>query len=195
MNITDNDGRTALFAAANNGNDGCVKLLLGHPCVNIHTASVHGITPLIMAAHRGSLECVDLLLMDDVFTLMAHYPNLFQGIVLTSLLCNTQVPRALSIELWLFIFSFLRLANVNNAMSGTVPEIFDGITTGATALWSAASQGRVTCVERLLAYDGILVNQPDAAGLTPLAVAQKNGHAACVALLLSVTSSLGNAAR
>ena len=80
-------------------------------------------------------------------------------------------------------------------MPGTVPEIFDGITTGATALWSAACQGRVTCVERLLAYDGILVNQPDAAGLTPLAVAKKNGHTACVALLLSVTYSRGNAAR
>ena len=195
VNATDDFGCSLLYISPEQGFTNIVKLLLGYSSVNIHTASFNGVTPLIVTAHSGTLECVDLLLMDDVFTLMEHYPNLFQGIVLTSILCNAQVPRALSIELWLFIFSFLRHANVNGAVFKNEEIMQYDLPTGATALWMAASQDHVACVERLLAYTDILVNQPDAAGLTPLAVAQKNGHDACVALLLSGTFSRGNAAR
>jgi hypothetical protein len=77
-------------------------------------------------------------------------------------------------------------------MDGTPLSAYDvaeGFVPGATALWQAAARGHTACVEHLLAYAGIAVNQPNLAGVTPILAAREGGQAECAVLLESFIAS------
>jgi hypothetical protein len=194
---TTDDGATPLFIAAQKGHPECVNLLLAGPqtAALVNTPlSTDLTTPLLAAAHYGHTAVVELLLMDDLVDMIHHFPT-WRGLVVTCLLCNAinppPFPPRLPVRVWNFIFSFLRpRTNVNAAlrMDGTPLSVFavqEGFVPGGTALGQAAARGHTACVEHLLAYAGIAVNQPNLAGVTPLLAAREGEHAECVALLES----------
>jgi ankyrin repeat protein len=190
-------GFTPLFIAAQEGHAECVNLLLAETqtAALVNTPlSTDLITPLLVAAHSGHTAVVELLLMDDLVDMVHHFPT-WRGLVVASLLCNASTtppfPPRLPVQLWKFIFSFLRpRTDVNAALRMdstplTVYAVQAGFVPGGTALGQAAARGRTTCVEHLLANAGIAVHQPNLAGVTPLLAAREGGHLECVTLLES----------
>ena len=59
------EGFTPLCAAANAGEEECIKLLLADPRVEVNQATADGSTPLFTAANQGRDGCVKLLLADQ----------------------------------------------------------------------------------------------------------------------------------
>ena len=57
----DNDGRTPLWGASSNGNEGVVRLLLARDDVNPDKQDNRGRTPLEIASERGHTHIVALL--------------------------------------------------------------------------------------------------------------------------------------
>lgn len=66
------------------------------------------------------------------------------------------------------------------------------VSSGNSALHIAASKGHQRCLEKLLKHQGN-PDTPNNWGLTPLALALRNGHVSCVELLLSCGSVLTDA--
>jgi ankyrin repeat protein len=190
------DGTTPLYTAAGNGHTDCVQLLLKDPRTAVNQVSFNGDSPLIAAAHEGHSETIDLLLLDDLPSLIDFFPT-WRGLVMTNLLCNTggHSPPRLPVLVWKFIFSFLRpRTHVNQAVHVTEGLSGEGagwgLVPGATALWLAAARGHTAIVERLLARMDVCIDQPDAAaGRTPRMIAEENGQAECVALLVEKEKS------
>lgn len=58
----DNQGRCALYLAAENGNLDCCKLLLDHSIRELNLASYKGITPLMSATLSNRLDLVQYLI-------------------------------------------------------------------------------------------------------------------------------------
>ncbi len=61
----DNEGFTALHAAAQQDDDMVVTSMLAHPGIQTSPANQHGLTPLHLAALRGNADAVGCLIMRD----------------------------------------------------------------------------------------------------------------------------------
>ena len=187
---------TPLTIATIKGNYVCAQLLAGHPHVDVNKADINGLTPLMAAAHMGHHDILELLLMDDLPSLVDHHPA-WRKMVVTSLLCGNNTTqffgsslKKLPILVWRFIFSFFRPRTYVNQVLVTKESLSTkgvqlGLVPGASALWLAAAAGKTLCVEHLLAHADIDMRRPDAAGRTSYQIAQENGHAACATLLLT----------
>jgi len=66
VNWRDNedDGRTALLHACQNGHDSIVSILLAHPDIDVNLGTDDDETPFFWACRSGSTSCVRLLLQD-----------------------------------------------------------------------------------------------------------------------------------
>lgn len=165
--------------------------LLHRPGLNVNEIPFDiASTALMQCVIVGRPNCVKLLLKDDIPSLILEFP-FWRALVVTCLLCDaTFTPRPLPMHIWKFIFSFLRPRTQVNArmVLKCVPEFaidHHYYNSGATAIWLAAALGRHQCLQELLAYPGIDVEQADDKNRSPLMIAQERGNDLCVRLLLT----------
>ncbi len=83
-------------------------------------------------------------------------------------------------------FAYKNRIEVWNRLGVLLDELDDAvITRGNHILFTAAVYGHVTAVRRILAAQGVNVNQVNAVGFTALMIAAQNGHAAVVKRILA----------
>mmetsp|Transcript_15644 Transcript_15644/g.17389 ORF Transcript_15644/g.17389 Transcript_15644/m.17389 type:complete len:153 (+) Transcript_15644:41-499(+) len=74
-NIVDALGSTGLHYAAGGGHPKCTKHILGMPNVNVNAINKAGDTPLhkaVAKTHKGTLECVELLIAAGANTALTN---------------------------------------------------------------------------------------------------------------------------
>lgn len=196
VNIHNNEGETALMAAASQGNENTARLLLKVPNININAQDQSGRTALIHAALNGREDIVKILLQvlnininaqdqkgrtafnhavlngrDNVVKLLLHVP----GIDINSYDKSGFTPLMHAI--------FAKNENMVNILS-EAPEININAQTkdGNTALMFAAESGQENIVKLLLFADAD-VALTNSQGLTALDLARKFNHHAIVKLI------------
>ena len=186
-------GDTPLWIASFRGNGGNVRLLLGHPDIDVNRVtdeSRGGTSPLLMACQEGHAEVVRLLLShpdtdvnlattDEGFApLMAAslHPDVAQQLLAhPDLDVNQGRLGSGGTALHLLASEDGGEANARVAKLLLAHPDIDvnlGRSDGTTALWLAAFVGNRGVVKRLLDHPGIDVNKAKEDGVTPL-------HAAC----------------
>jgi ankyrin repeat protein len=198
----DDDGRTPLWWAAENGHEGVVKLLLADDDVDVNSKDDYGSwTPLSRAAENGHDEVVKLLLVEDDVDINSkdYYSgrtplwraveNEHEGVVMLLLAKDDIDVNSKDNDDW----TPLSWA-AENGHEGLVKLLLTkddvdvnskGGYSGRTPLWRAAENGHEGVVKLLLAKDDIDVNSKDYDGWTPLWRAAENGHEGVVKLLLA----------
>ena len=160
LDYRDENGRTAMMWAADNGRTETVKLLLDKGAdPNAHNA--YGWTALMLAAGRGNTEAVRLLLDKGA------YSNVQNAYGRTGLIVATDAGRTEVVKLLLD--------------SRTDPNV--KTVSGMTALMVAAGRGNTEAV-RLLLDTGADSNVQDDDGMTALMRAAGRGNTEAVRLLL-----------
>ena len=160
------DKDTPLIGATIAGNYASIQLLVGYPHVDVNKANINGLTPLMAAACMGHHDILELLLTDDLPSLVDHHPA-WRSIIITSLLCGNNTNQfvgsslmKLPILVWRFIFSFLRPRTYVNQIIVTKESLSEkdvemGLVPGASALGVAAAGGKTLRVKHLLAHADI----------------------------------------
>jgi len=74
-NQPDGNGYTPLLIACEKGYDEIVKVLLGHPRIEVNATNEQGWTPLNVAIMRGKVEVVRRLLADERVDCRARAPR------------------------------------------------------------------------------------------------------------------------
>jgi ankyrin repeat protein len=170
-NQPDNAGRTPLFCASENGNEGIVALLV-EKGANVKATNREGHTSLQLAAKDGNLDVVQKLLGLE----RAEQPVLVNSLAqaMTPLHFAAQHGHDAVVRL---------LLDRNAAADG-------GGSTGRTPLSYACEAGSLAAVEALLARNantsepGVDVNSRDESGRTPLSYAAAAGHLEIVRALM-----------
>lgn len=163
VNLTDQDGWSALMLAARQGNEITVRLLLAHPDIQVNSVDNEGWSALMDAAREGQ---------DGIVKLLLRHPDI-------------QVNQ-ISNKGW----SPLLVAALHGH-EGVVslflarPEIEVNLVDnkGWSALMLAAQRGHEGVVRLLLAHPSIKVDLVTIYGNTALELAGKHGHKAVVRLL------------
>ena len=160
--------RTPLSWAAENGNEGIVKLLLGRKDVNPNTPDTeYGQTPLFWAAMNGHEGIVKLLL--ERGDLNPDTPDTVQGLTPLSRASNNGHE------------GIVRLLLERKDVNPNTPDTMYG----RTPLSWAARNGQEGIVKLLLQQKDVNPDTPDTEyGRTPLSWAAGNGHEGIVKLLL-----------
>uniref|UniRef100_A0A7S0M388 NAD(P)(+)--arginine ADP-ribosyltransferase n=1 Tax=Cryptomonas curvata TaxID=233186 RepID=A0A7S0M388_9CRYP len=150
------DGNTAIFRAAQYGNEDCLRVLI-EARASIEPSNYMGATPLFVAAQNGHTACLRLLI--EARANLEH--ETFLGSV--SLLMAAQSGKVLCVQ------ELLRAgANVNHAKAD-----------GVTPIYSAALEGRLDCVKALKAA-GADLSLRCKDGYSALDAAREMGKQDCV---------------
>ena len=195
--------RTPLSWAAENGNEGIVKLLLGRKDVNPNTPDTeYGQTPLFWAAMNGHEGIVRLLL--ERGDLNPDTPDTVQGLTPLSRASNNGHERIVKLLLerkdvnpnaldtmrgrtpllWAVRNGHERIVKLLLGRKDVNPDTPD-IEYGRTPLSWAAGNGHEGIVKLLLQQKDVNPDTPDTAfGATPLSLAAQQGHEGIVKLLL-----------
>ncbi|KAL8364524.1 hypothetical protein RB595_003687 [Gaeumannomyces hyphopodioides] len=167
VDAKDNDGRTSLSWAAENGHEAVVKLLLATGKVDVDAKDKRwGQTPLSWAAEEGHEAVVKLLLATGKVDADAKDNNGW-----TPLSWAVRGGREAIVKLLL--------------ATGKVEVDAKDNEYGQTPLSWAAEQGHEAVVKLLLATGKVDVDAKDNNGRTPLSWAARGGHEAIVKLLLA----------
>lgn len=177
VNARNNSGHTPLQVAIKAGKKEAVEALLAHPRIVIGAAmikwairngkeelvlllleseKIEGISwkePLFEAIEKGQIDYVKAILAKYETT---DHPDLEEALVLAASRCRRNSE----------IFDAILATGVNVNAKGNEEEFV-----GRTALHIAAYQNNIKLVCKLLAVEGIDVNQEDTYGRTPLALA------------------------
>ena len=199
VNVADEDGKTPLYCAADNGHSECVKLLLAAPGIDVNLANKDGETPLFWAARNGRSECVKLLLAapgidvnkadkdDETPLFWAAFNGHSECVKLLLAAPGIHVNKADKYG-WTPLYWAARDGHsecVKLLLAAPGIDVNKADKNGNTPLDRAAGLGRSECVKLLLAAPGIDVNKAEKNGVTPLCIAARNGHSECVKLLLA----------
>ena len=197
VNQSDCMGSTALLWAAQQGNEGVVKLLLARNDVNPDKPNNEGKTPLWIACHNGHSGVVKLLLarsdvninkLDNIYRtpFFIASDRGHEGVVKLLLARNDVTPDKPNHEgktpFWcasLFGHSgVVKLLLARNDVNPDKPN-----SEGKTPLWAASWFGHEGVVKLLLTRSDVNPNKTDNRGRTPLRIASIRQHAGTVALL------------
>jgi len=174
-NFVDEDGRTALYLAAQEGLVDVVRRLLAsdevRPNQGMTLERLHGSTPLMAAVEKGHLLAVMTLLSDPRVE-----PNQAKA--------DGATP--------LFIAAQQRHLPVVTALLASGAAINQAKANGATPLCIAAQNGHLPVVTALLDA-GADINHAITDGATPLFIAAQNGHLPVVTALLDAGADINHA--
>ena len=154
-------GKSALFAAAEQGNAEVVRTLLSHDA-DVNNSDGHGRTALFAAAGQGNVEVVQALL--------SHGADVNESVE------DGRTALFLAAEQG-------NVEVVQNLLSHGA-DVSKSDRDGETALFAAARQGSVEVVQALLGH-GADVNKSDRSGRTALFAASRNYNGEVVKSLLS----------
>jgi len=172
LDSEDDEQRTPLSYAAENGHAPVVNLLLNTKTVQADSTSLHRRTPLSYAAENGHAPVVSLLLMTGA--VKADSTNLHGRTPLSYAAENGHAPV------------------VNHLLkTGTIKADSKG-TDGRTPLSYAAENGHAPVVNLLLKTEAVKADSKGTDGRTPLSYAVENGHASVVKLLLQTKDVVVN---
>eukprot|EP00756_Hemistasia_phaeocysticola_P018378 Hpha_TRINITY_DN15589_c1_g1::TRINITY_DN15589_c1_g1_i7::g.105009::m.105009 len=160
-----NDGRTPCHVAAALGQVGCLHTLIREGKADVHRVTSKGETACFLAARHSSHGCLMLLISDTQADL-----NRARGDGDTP--CCIAAARNDSATLCILIEG---RADVNKA----------NFRTGFTPCYIAAKLGHLEAL-RVIVDDGQADLNKPSGGMTPLAVAESNGHSSCVSFLRTV---------
>lgn len=198
VNISDSNGQTALWHAVNCGHYDLVKLLLRQSDLRLNDPDRYGVTPLARAAERPVLSVLELLLEQRHLCINSQSTHILPPLWSACRAGNSPAVKAL-----------LRLRSVQanqRGPTGTTPlqvavysnhlsivslllrqrNMVDINARGRqqwTAIFFAASNGRVTMTETLLKHPETNLNLVDDQGRTPLWWAEHGQHSRVVNLL------------
>ena len=132
MNTHNKDGITPLFAAAHQGKDGYVKLLLAQPEINVNAPDKDGWTPLYIAANLGRDSCLKLLLAHPEINVNMPNKDGMTPLYIAANRCND---------------GCVKLLLAHPEIDVNTPD-----NDGYTPLSIAANQGKDCCVAMLLEH-------------------------------------------
>ena len=163
---THGGSHTLLSAAADRGDVGVVRALIGSGKASVNRVNDGGDPPLVAAASCGRMACVEALLAAPAIDVCAVDEDADCALVVAA----------------------------QHGLTGCVVMLLaaDGIDvnqndgSGRTALVEAAAAGHAESVAALLASDGVDANLASASGYTALQLAAGAGNLACVRALLAV---------
>ena len=199
INQSDCMGFTALMWAAQQGNEGVVRLLLARDEVNPDKPNNKDQTPVWSAADKGHEEVVELLLaennvnpdkpdIDGKAPLWRASWNGHEGVVKLLLARNDVYPDKPNDEgrtpLWNASWNghegVVKQLLARNDVNPDKPN-----DEGRTPLWNASFNGHEGVVKQLLARNEVNPDRPRNNGQTPLFAASYHGHEVVVKLLLA----------
>lgn len=163
VGAANNSGDTPLLVATSGGHVELVPLLL-QAGADANAKNEKGVFPLGSAASQGSQEAAEALL--------AHSADVTA--------CDRNGARPLAVSAFCGNTSVTKLLLAATTTKGA--DIDHRDSSGASALWLAATAGRIEDL-RMLLDAGASRDVANTEGFTALQAAEKNGHAACVALL------------
>lgn len=166
-------GYTPLFVAILNKNPGMMNILI-HGGANVNQVAKNGATPLFVAAEKGFVEGVTLLLA-------------VPGIELDRALSDGTTP--LHIASQKGHVSVVELLIKARAQANKTKK------TGATPLYEAVEHNQLEVVRRLCLIEGIAVNKATIDGWAPIHIAAANGQETIIQLLLNAGSDVNLLAR
>ncbi|WP_257296331.1 ankyrin repeat domain-containing protein [Endozoicomonas sp. YOMI1] len=153
-----------ILDAANNGDLASLTELLNFAGALIHVRNQQGLTPAMLAAKSGHVDCLKTILAKKAIDVN-----------------NTENSGKTALML-----------AAENGQTGCLKELLTqpGIDLNAqsnhgwTAIMFAATKGQTQCLKLLLKKNEIRANYPDKEGWTPLMAAARYGHGDCVQALL-----------
>ena len=166
VNVTIDNGATALCQASSCGHLNVVKTLMKRPAIDVNKPDKHGITPLFMASQMNRVEIVQTLLTSDDIDVNKTEQN-----GCTSLYSASQEGH----------FEIVQILLAREDIDVNIPRT----DVQSTPLYIASDRGHVKIVQTLLAKDDTDANRPTTHGYTPLYVASSNGHVEIVQTLLT----------
>eukprot|EP00668_Euglena_longa_P041696 GGOE01054905.1.p1 GENE.GGOE01054905.1~~GGOE01054905.1.p1 ORF type:complete len:1000 (-),score=172.16 GGOE01054905.1:309-3308(-) len=213
------DGREALHAACGAGHVLVTKMLLHHPNVNVNARSRGYLTPLHLAAERGDVEMVDMLLhfQRDLVDLNAADGNGATPLhdacrnghmaVVNRFLAHPSVDINIMTTRYYGERCYYKSCGSGTPLhvaceyghAGVVqlllrhPDIDPSLPTpwgGATPLHVAAAVGLLRAVELLLTFDAVEINALQDDGCTAWDLAFKHGHRQVLDLLTPVNAHM-----
>ena len=199
LNITDEDGRTPLYFAAQNGHIEVVKALL-EKSANVDARRNTGSTPLFIAAQNGHIEVVKILLENKAnvdasrkdsatpLCIAAHQGHTEVVKVLLQKGANVDARRNTG-ETPLYFAAQKGHIAVVTALLEKSANVDARRNTGETPLYVAAQNGHTEVVIALLSYNAN-VDASRNAGATPLYIAAQKGHIAVVTALLEKSANV-----
>nr|CAH8829753.1 unnamed protein product [Trichobilharzia regenti] len=181
INIASYDGQTPLRAAAFNGNQDMVKLLLSYGADPDHQ-DAYGRTTLYMLALEGQLDMADLLLHCPAPGVLPR-PGSSRLIGANPVLSDDEGRFPLHVVTWLGHVDFVRLL----LQAGTPVDIRDR--EGRTPLQLAAWQGHAEICHILLNEGNARVDAVCSQGATALCIAAQEGHLDVCKVLLQANAN------
>jgi ankyrin repeat protein len=165
----DDDGRTPLFFASEEGRLEVVQALLHMEGIDINKADVYGWTPFYIASEKGHLEVVQALLGKDGIDINKADNDGMSPLYAASCYGHLEVVQALLGKEGI---------DINKADIG-----------GWTPLHVASYNGHLEMVQALLGMEGIDINKADEHGRTPLHIAKHLRHSDIVSALEAAAPS------
>lgn len=165
VNSKDQDGRTPLSCAAEDGNKTVVQTLMNQGKVEVNSKDEDDNTPLAWAAGRGHTAVVKLLVDQDNVEVNSRDKDGRTALSWAAGIGHTTVVKL--------------LVDQDNV------EVDSRDKNGRTPLSLAAENGHETVVELLADRDDVEVDCKDEDGVTPLSWAARNGHETVIQALVN----------
>ncbi|KAJ5778441.1 hypothetical protein N7520_001687 [Penicillium odoratum] len=198
VNISDSDGRTALWHAVDHGHHDLVKLLVSHRHVRLNDADRYGVTPLARAAEMPVLQVLKLLLQQPEICINSQTRQIvpplwsacrvgnFQAAKILlrcrSLEFNQKSPTGTTPLQVAIILNHLSIVSLLLRQGDRV-EINTRGPQQWTAIFFAASNGYLAVTKSLLKHPDMDISLNDDRGRTALWWAEHGGHSKVVHLL------------
>lgn len=180
-NHTTNSGHTALYTAAGMGHARCVELLLKAPGILVNLADQDGVTPLTRAAEEGRTRSLKLLLSHKDIDLTATDTR-----GRSPLRAARDAEHSTCVELIQEAIRKQAHRKIRRRIftaAACLPLVLLPIPVYLYGPHVAATQNYPTILKLLMKLPGIDMQRQDAAGKTPLQLAEEAGHTECAALL------------